>query len=44
MDREFAMHPTQQVVATHLNTHEHKAFATNHAQKYEPIKILPFDY
>lgn len=44
MDREFAMHPTQQVVVTHPNTHEHRAFATNHVQEYEPIEILPSDY
>jgi hypothetical protein len=49
MDRKFTTHPTQQSVATYPSTHEHRAFATNHAhdgtnEEYEPIEILPFDY
>jgi hypothetical protein len=48
LDREFAMHPTQQVAVTHP-THEHETSATNRVldgvdEKYEPTKILPSNY
>ncbi len=48
LDREFAMHQTQQVATTHP-THEHETFATNCVldgidEKYEPTKILPYNY